>query len=386
MERAERMGVRDLISLGVFNAIGIVCYAVLVALACSTVAGLFLSTAIAFLGLGTIYMLIVTKVRKKGTFFICAIIMSVIGIIGGRIYTTLGCILAGVVSEIIAGNYKNWKRIVLAYCGYAGCFALGIYLPGVMFGAEYLMKQGRNKGMAAEVIERYAQFFSPGFLVGLVVLNMAAAFVGTVIARKILKKHFEKTGLLEETKTYHIFSYRKGHILKILSGIRKMLQNPKKILTPYIKEGMTAADVGCGMGYFTVPMLEMVGKKGKVVAFDLQQQMLTATLNSAKRKKLESKLYLNQCRENSLVIDCWENKLDFALLFAMAHEAGNRDNLFRELSWAMKPGAKLLMAEPARHVSRECFDESVEIAQKYGLVIVERPKIKCSQAVVFQKK
>lgn len=44
------------------------------------------------------------------------------------------------------------------------------------------------------------------------------------------------------------------------------------------------------------------------------------------------------------------------------------------------------MAEPAKHVSKECFDESVEIAQKYGLVIVERPKIKCSQAVVFQKK
>ena len=33
---------------------------------------------------------------------------------------------------------------------------------------------------------------------------------------------------------------------------------------------------GCGMGYFTLPMAEMIGPLGKVIAADLQPKMLNA--------------------------------------------------------------------------------------------------------------
>ena len=36
------------------------------------------------------------------------------------------------------------------------------------------------------------------------------------------------------------------------SKIRKWLQNPRKILSPYIKEGMTVLDIGCGPGFFSM--------------------------------------------------------------------------------------------------------------------------------------
>jgi 2-polyprenyl-3-methyl-5-hydroxy-6-metoxy-1,4-benzoquinol methylase len=32
--------------------------------------------------------------------------------------------------------------------------------------------------------------------------------------------------------------------------LRRWLQNPKNILAPYIQEGMTVLDVGCGPGFF----------------------------------------------------------------------------------------------------------------------------------------
>ncbi len=38
------------------------------------------------------------------------------------------------------------------------------------------------------------------------------------------------------------------------NSIRRWLQNPKKILSPYIKEGMTVLDVGCGPGFFSIEM------------------------------------------------------------------------------------------------------------------------------------
>ncbi|MCP4372916.1 MAG: SAM-dependent methyltransferase, partial [Deltaproteobacteria bacterium] len=43
------------------------------------------------------------------------------------------------------------------------------------------------------------------------------------------------------------------------SRIRRWLQNPQKILKPYIKEGMTVLDVGCGPGFFSIDMAQMVG-------------------------------------------------------------------------------------------------------------------------------
>lgn len=58
------------------------------------------------------------------------------------------------------------------------------------------------------------------------------------------------------------------------NSIRKWLQNPQKILSPYIKEGMTVLDLGCGPGFFSVPMAKMVGKSGRVIACDLQEGML----------------------------------------------------------------------------------------------------------------
>ena len=58
------------------------------------------------------------------------------------------------------------------------------------------------------------------------------------------------------------------------NGIRRYLQNPQKILRPYINEGMTVLDVGCGPGFFSIEMARMVGKSGRVIAADMQEGML----------------------------------------------------------------------------------------------------------------
>ena len=59
-----------------------------------------------------------------------------------------------------------------------------------------------------------------------------------------------------------------GYLL--LSPLRKLLENPDKILRCFIREGMTVLEPGCDMGYFTLPVARMVGPRGKVVAVDLQ--------------------------------------------------------------------------------------------------------------------
>ena len=43
-------------------------------------------------------------------------------------------------------------------------------------------------------------------------------------------------------------------ILTISSGLRKKLHNLRRIVGSYLSEGMTVIDIGCGMGYFAIPM------------------------------------------------------------------------------------------------------------------------------------
>ena len=196
-ERKKRLNARDLITLGIFNAIAIVCYAVVVALVCTTVMGLFFSTAAAFLVLGTVYMVTVAKVRKRGTYFVCGLIMSVVGLIGGRIFTTVGCIAGGVIAELLVGDYSKVKRIILAYCSYAVAVALGIYLPAFMMGAEYIAKMGAKRGMTLETAQSYMGLYTPTMLAIVIAANIVGALVGALIGRKVLKKHFIKAGLIK---------------------------------------------------------------------------------------------------------------------------------------------------------------------------------------------
>ncbi len=56
--------------------------------------------------------------------------------------------------------------------------------------------------------------------------------------------------------------------------IRKIFQDPDKIVGPYVRPGMTVMDIGCGPGFFTLAMARMAGPEGRVIAVDMQQEML----------------------------------------------------------------------------------------------------------------
>jgi len=56
------------------------------------------------------------------------------------------------------------------------------------------------------------------------------------------------------------------------------------MLLPYVKTGMTILDVGCAMGFFSLPMAKMVGSTGRVICVDLQEKMIK-TLNKKLQKQ-----------------------------------------------------------------------------------------------------
>ena len=138
--------------------------------------------------------------------------------------------------------------------------------------------------------------------------------------------------------------------------IRRLIHNPEKMLNKFIKDGDTVVDIGCGMGYFSIGMAELVGEKGRVISVDLQEKMLETVRRRAEKKGLSSRITLHKCSPDKLGVN---ETADFALGFWMVHEVRNKDIFFNEIVTFLKPGALFLLVEPKMHVTEPYFRKIV---------------------------
>ncbi|MBN2011209.1 class I SAM-dependent methyltransferase [candidate division KSB1 bacterium] len=161
---------------------------------------------------------------------------------------------------------------------------------------------------------------------------------------------------------------------------RRWLQNPFRILKPFIEEGMTVLDVGCGPGFFTIDMAKLVGASGRVIAADLQTGMLDKVRKKFHGTMLESRIRLHQCEADIIGII---ERVDFILLFYMVHEVPSKQSLFQEITSILKPGGKILIVEPSFHVSQSDFDEMLLTARNAGLSDNKGPHLLFSRTVVL---
>jgi ubiquinone/menaquinone biosynthesis C-methylase UbiE len=172
-----------------------------------------------------------------------------------------------------------------------------------------------------------------------------------------------------------------GYLL--LSPMRRWRQNPERILEPWVRPGMTAVDVGCAMGYFTLPLARLVGPTGRVVAADLQARMLRTLERRARRAGLSELIETRRCGADSLGLADLAGCVDFALAFAVAHEVPDVRRLMDELAALLAPAGRVLLAEPSGHVSAEEFAASLAAAETASLTVESQPAIARSRAVVL---
>lgn len=163
--------------------------------------------------------------------------------------------------------------------------------------------------------------------------------------------------------------------------VRRLLQNPQAILGGLVAEGETALDLGCGMGYFTIPLAQMVGARGGVIAVDLQPQMLERVRQRARRAGVEARLRLHQGSPESIGLS---DTVDFALAFWMLHEVRDPLAFLREVRGLMLPGGRMLLAEPVVHVSEAAFRKTIDTAQSSGFSARQARQVRWSHAVLLE--
>ncbi len=180
---------------------------------------------------------------------------------------------------------------------------------------------------------------------------------------------------------------RKGRVCPVARAggldnwFRRWLQNPRRLLAPYVREGMTVLDFGCGPGFCSFDLARMVGPSGRVIAADLQAGMLQKLRAKLWGHELEARVTLHQCRQNGIGLS---QQVDFVLAFYVLHELPDQRAFFTEIQTLLAPQGQLLVVEPPIHVSRKAFEATIELAQEAGLALAGRPRVPFNKAAVLR--
>jgi ubiquinone/menaquinone biosynthesis C-methylase UbiE len=168
----------------------------------------------------------------------------------------------------------------------------------------------------------------------------------------------------------------------LTSSVRRLFNNPRRILRGLAGPGDTVVDLGCGPGFFTLFLAEMVGESGHVVAVDIQEEMLARLRVRAEKANLSSRIQPHLAGVDSIGLT---GPADFALAFWMVHEVPDRDNFLREVAEIVRQGGRFLLVEPRAHVSKSAFADTLEAAKQAGFVPIAAPRVGLSRATVFER-
>ena len=160
-----------------------------------------------------------------------------------------------------------------------------------------------------------------------------------------------------------------GYLL--ISPLRKLLQNPEKIIAPLVHEGMTVVEIGPGMGFFTLEIAKKVADSGRVIAIDIQPKMLEQLEQRAEKAGVRQRIEPRLASSDSLGMTDLAEVVDLVFAYAVVHELPDDRAFFREAFGVLKRNAVLFLAEPGRHVSEECFNAELQKARVEGFEIVE---------------
>ncbi len=175
-----------------------------------------------------------------------------------------------------------------------------------------------------------------------------------------------------------------GYLL--VSPVRRFYQCPDRVLAPYVRPGMTVIETGPGMGFFTLDLARLAGPAGRVITIDVQARMIRTLERRAKRAGLSERIETRLVPPEVSGMDDLEGQADFVLAFAVVHELPAPGPFFSAAWRALKPGGRLLLAEPKGHVTVDDFAATLGTAASAGLAAVATPSIRGSRAALLEKR
>ena len=189
---------RDYISIGVFSLIYFVVAFVIGGLAQMTPITFPFMPMIVALFAGSIFMLYIAKIPKRGSLSILGILAGLLLLITGMFWMmSLFFVIFGFIADFICstGNFKSFRKNLFAYCVFA-ISSTGAYIPMVILPVqfdEFMRRKGDVSSFAGIIhVIRANWWIIPLMILGTVI----CAIIGGFIGKKMLRKHFEKVGIV----------------------------------------------------------------------------------------------------------------------------------------------------------------------------------------------
>jgi len=158
-----------------------------------------------------------------------------------------------------------------------------------------------------------------------------------------------------------------------------------------LKPGMVVADIGAGSGYFSFRMAPRVGTKGKILAVDIQPEML-AIINERSRisrvKNVET--VLGKTDDTCLKPE----SVDLILLVDVYHEFDKPYEMTTSMVKSLKKGGRLVLVEYRQEDRRVPIKEvhkmsQAQLRKEMGLFPVKwvetNPALPWQHIVIFEK-
>lgn len=192
------VGPRDLVCIGVFGALSLLIFFLVGGIAGLTVVGTVANIPIVCFFTSIAYLLLAAKVKKPGTFLIMGTVNVLPGLMAANVLGVLGSMAGWAVAEAVATRigYANRKGLVAAYV--VGCtlqsalYTLPIYLSA----AQYLSERQQMLQLTDEAMAQFVALFSGPMYAGMVVLTVATSLAGALVSLRVMRKHFEKAGII----------------------------------------------------------------------------------------------------------------------------------------------------------------------------------------------
>ena len=190
----KRIGIKDLVNVGIFTAIYFVMFFISGMTGLIPVMTIFYPVLLAMLG-GIPCILFFTKTDKFGLITIMGILLGLITFIMGYGPYAIGTgVVCGLVADFVmrAGQYKSWKHMLTGYCVFSE-WAVGSQLIMFIFKdaylAGYIETQGQDYTDAVSVLLK-------DYMIPVVIVAVAVgALIGAYLGKATLKKHFKRAGI-----------------------------------------------------------------------------------------------------------------------------------------------------------------------------------------------
>lgn len=129
----------------------------------------------------------------------------------------------------------------------------------------------------------------------------------------------------------------------LIRAERDSEEDPSQMLKQLdLKAGMVVCDMGCGNGFYSLTLAEQVGPKGKVLAVDIQPQMLQLLSRRAATAKLENiDMILGTIVDPKLP----PGEVDLVLMVDVYHEFSHPEEMLAAVRKSLKPTGKIALVE-----------------------------------------